>query len=107
MAEPTSVPSPRSSPASTGSWTAAPVVHEAAPAGGAGEAAAGAATAPAAVSGADTSGAAAAATSGVCEESLDAQLQRLRLAAQQSDGILEQLAAKYGCDGSSPREAAR
>ena len=36
---------------------------------------------------------------------VEEQLERLRVAAQESDGILEQLAAKYGCEGDSPKEA--
>jgi hypothetical protein len=39
-----------------------------------------------------------------CSNSLEKELQRLRLAAQNNDSILQQLAAKYGCDDGSPKQ---
>ncbi|KAL4421536.1 hypothetical protein ABPG75_010827 [Micractinium tetrahymenae] len=36
------------------------------------------------------------------DAAVEEQLQRLRLAAEQSGGILQQLAAKYGCEGGGP-----
>ena len=69
--------------------------------GEAGQAAHGAAIIPAAPVAAQGGGAAAA-------EGLDAQLQRLRLAAQESDGILQSLAVKYGCsDGGGANAGGR
>ena len=100
LTDPSAPPSLRASPASSSSWEAAATPQPAAgvsPDSGAATAA-GDTTACAGTSRGVTDAASHVAGSASIED----RLQQLRLAAQQSDSFVEQLAAKYGCEGSNP-----